>query len=120
MKIIFLLTFIIACSHPPITTQKSASDPWHGTFIHQSGKATLVLNHFDKEAVSIDIFEGSQTKPQGFFADIKGNVATFKDRIDPQCKLIFQVINEGIIFSDQCHGTGDIDGLYKRKESNNP
>ncbi len=120
MKLLLLSIFTVACSHPLIPPQKQVSDPWHGTFLHPSGKVTIVLNHFEKEAISIDILDKSQMRPQGFFAYIKDSIATFKDRTDPQCKLIFQAVNEGIIFTDQCHGTGDNDGLYKRVESNKP
>lgn len=80
----------------------------------------MVLNHFERESVAIDILEDSSPRPQGFFANIKGNIAIFKDRTDSKCKLIFQAVNEGIIFTDQCHGTGESDGLYKRIEGTKP
>jgi hypothetical protein len=116
--ILIVLTLFSACRSYQVT--RPLIDPWHGTFIHQSGKSTMVLNHFDKEAVAIDILEDSQARPQGFFANIKGNIATFKDRTDSKCKLIFQAVNEGIIFTDQCHGTGESDGLYKRTVGSRP
>jgi hypothetical protein len=120
MKIFILLVFILFSSCRSYQIAKTVVDPWHGTFLHQSGKSTLVLNHFDKEVVEIDLLEDSQTRPIGFFGNIKGNIAIFKDRTDSQCKLIFQAVNEGIIFTDQCHGTGESDGLYKRTQGSKP
>lgn len=115
MKIFFLfvITFVSSCrSHNEV---KHPVDPWHGTYLHSSGKFILLLNHFDKEAVAVDIIEQGKKKSQAsFFADIKDDTAIFKDRTDPDCKLTLQIKDKGINLIDQCHGTGDIDGLYMR------
>jgi hypothetical protein len=115
MKIfsLIILLFFFSCRshHDP----KLPIDPWHGTYLHSSGKFTLALNHFDKEAVSVDIIEQGNKDLQGsFFADIKDGAAIFKDRTDPDCKIILQIKDDRINLTDLCHGTGDIDGLYMR------
>jgi len=116
---ISLLVIISSCrSHHEIKTEV---DPWHGTYLHPSGKFILILNHFDTEAVAGDVFEKNQKDSRNsFFADIKGNTAIFKDRTDPGCKLILQAISGEIHLSDQCHGTSEIDGVYKRTGNYKP
>lgn len=76
----------------------------------------MFLDHFSAEAVSVDIFYTSQpNKFAGrFFADIQDDEATFKDRTDTNCRITLKSTNAGMVILDQCHGTGKIDGLYKR------
>jgi len=67
------------------------------------------------ESVAVDVIEKGQKKPHSmFFADIKADMATFQDKTEPSCRLILKSTEKGIIFSDECNGTGEIDGLYKR------
>jgi hypothetical protein len=115
MKIFILLVLILFSACKSHQATEAVIDPWHGTFLHTSGEFTLVLNHFDKEAVAIDIFEkGKKDSRNSFFGDIKGSSVLVKDRTDPNCNFIFQTINSGVEISERCHGTGEIDGLYKR------
>lgn len=110
--LIMLILFSACRSHQ---TTKAVIDPWNGTFLHTSGEFTLVLNHFDKEAVAIDIFEkGKKNSRNSFFGEVKGYSVIVKDRTDPDCNFIFQTVNSGVEVSEQCHGTGEIDGVYKR------
>ncbi len=96
-------------SIPPI-------DPWHGHYVHVTGKFNLVLDHFMKESVSVDIFEEGQKRPHSsFFAEFKGtDEAMFQDRREPDCRVFLKNADEGIVVRDQCGGTGEADGLYKR------
>ncbi len=80
----------------------------------------MVLNRFASDAVAVDIIDADMARPQGFFATITGDIAIFRDRTDPGCRLLFQVVQGGIFFTDQCHGTGEVDGLYKRVTKDEP
>jgi len=115
MKIFTLLVLALFFSCRSYQITKTVVDPWHGTFLHTSGEFTLVLNHFGQEIVAIDIFEkGKKDSRNSFFGDIKGSSVLVKDRTDPNCNFIFQAVNSGVEVSERCHGTGEIDGLYKR------
>jgi len=115
MKIFILIVLTLFSACRSYQTTKTVVDPWHGRFLHPSGKFTLILNHFSDEFIAIDIFKEKQKAPvASFFGDIKGSSVLVKDRTDPDCNFILQTANSGIEVSDQCHGTGEIDGLYKR------
>lgn len=115
MKIFILLMMMLFSSCKSNQTTKTVVDPWHGTFLHSSGEFTLSLKHFGEEVVDAEFFAKGKKRPVAFFfADIQGDTAIFKDRTDPRCKLILKIAELGIDVSDQCHGTGEIDGSYKR------
>ena len=115
MKIFILLTLALFSSCRSNQTTKTVVDPWHGKFLHPSGEFTLILNHYSDELIAIDIFKEKQKAPvASFFGDIKGSSVLVKDRTDPHCNFILQAVSSGIEVSDQCHGTGEIDGIYKR------
>lgn len=121
MKIFFLSLLIIISSCRSHYDIKTVVDPWHGNYLHTSGEFTLILNHFDTEAVAGDVFEKNQKDSRNsFFAEIKGNTAIFKDRTDPDCKLTLKAINGEIHLFDQCHGISEIDGVYKRTGNYKP
>lgn len=90
--------------------------------MHFSGKFEMSLDHFSEEAVSVDIYQTSRPdKFTGrFFADIKGDEAVFKDRTDPNCKVLLKNTSEGIIVTDHCGGNNNDTGLYKRTHKGNP
>lgn len=113
IRLVFLLTFISCRSNHPPAPQ---IDPWHGRYMHFSGKFNLVLDHFMKESVSVDIFEQGLKRPHSsFFAEFKGaDEAMFQDRREPDCRVFLKNSDEGIIVRDQCGGTGEANGLYKR------
>lgn len=111
--LIFLFTFISCRSNHTLAPQ---IDPWHGRYMHSSGKFNLVLDHFMKESVSVDIHEQGLKRPHSsFFAEFKGDdEAMFQDRREPDCRVLLKNTNEGIVVRNQCGGTGEADGLYKR------
>lgn len=76
----------------------------------------MSLNHFSEASVAVDIYSVSQPDKftSSFFADIKGDEAIFTDRTNPDCRVIFKNINEGIIVTDLCGGGTNDTGLYTR------
>lgn len=114
-KYILVVLFLVLTSCRSNHTPPAPIDPWHARYQHTSGKFHLILNHFSDEAVAVDILEHAKNTPRNiFFADIKTDMAIFEDRTDPNCRFVLKKTNEGIVLSDQCNGTGEIDGLYKR------
>jgi hypothetical protein len=95
-------------------SNRTPIDPWHARYQHESGKFYLILNHFRDDAVAVDVIEQGQKKPRNmYFAELKADLAIFNDRTDSDCRFILKKTDKGIVISDQCHGTGEIDGLYK-------
>jgi hypothetical protein len=109
-----LLLALTSCRSNHVSTLQI--DPWHGRYMHSSGKFNLILDHFMKESVSVDILEQGLKRPHSsFFAEFKGaDEAMFQDRREPDCRVLLKNTNEGIVVRDQCGGTGEADGLYKR------
>lgn len=109
-----LLLALTSCRSNHISTPPI--DPWHGRYMHSSGKFNLVLDHFMKESVSVDIIEQGQKRPHGsFFAELKGlDEAIFQDLREPDCRVFLKSTDEGIVVMNKCGGTAEADGLYKR------
>lgn len=120
MKTFILLVLGLVASCSSRQTADTNMDPWQGTFLHTETDSRMVLNRFASDAVSVDIIEEDMARPQGFFATITGDTAIFRDRTDPRCRLLFRVVLDGIFFTDQCHGTGEGDGLYRRVTKDEP
>lgn len=111
LVVLFLVFTSCRSNHSPV----APIDPWHARYQHTSGKFYLLLNHFTDDAVSVDVIEQGQKKPRNiFFADIQADTAIFQARNEPNCRYILKNTDKGIVLSDQCNGTGEIDGLYKR------
>lgn len=117
---VFLLIGVVSCSsvksfYNPVAPILS---PWSGQYRHISGKFELRLQQFAEDSLAADIIALPESNPQhvfaSFFAEIKNDVATSRDRTDPDCRLELRLLKEGVEFSDFCHpvGHGDI-GLYR-------
>jgi hypothetical protein len=111
-KYIFVLLLLVFTS---CLSNYAPVDPWHARYQHTSGKFYLLLNHFTDDAVAVDVIEQGQKKPRNiFFAEIKEDMAIFKNRTDPDCRFILKKTDKGFVVSDQCYGgVSEIDGLYK-------
>ncbi len=113
-KYIIFLLLLVFTSCRSNHTPAALIDPWHARYQHTSGKFYLLLNHFTDDAVAVDVIEYGKKKPRNmYFAEVKADLAIFRDRTDSDCRFILKKTDKGIVISEQCHGTGEIDGLYK-------
>ncbi len=100
-----------------------AKDPWNGRYEHVSGKFEMFLDHISNEFVEVNIFElprSNAQRPRGsFVAELKENKAIFQAGRGEKCSVEFQIVDQGIMISDFCNGTGEDVGLYRKMETLN-
>lgn len=116
---IFLFLVAIVCASMPTAskTQNPMKASWNGRYQHVSRAFELLLKKFDVDSVAVDIIrtdpaEKSETVAS-FFAVLKDDVVVFQDRHEPACRMELKKVNDGIVVSDFCGGTGEDVGLYR-------
>jgi hypothetical protein len=101
------------------STLKPVRDPWNEKYIHHSGKYELIFDHFGKNMVEVNTFEvprsATERPRMSFFAEIKENKLVYQAMREPDCRIEFSKIDEGIMVDEHCHGTGEDVGLYRPK-----
>lgn len=120
LLILFLIFAGLGCATKKVAQDKPAKpvDPWHGKYVHETGKYELVFEHFAPEYVTADITDtANNQKTLSIFVTISGRMAIHKDRTDPDCRLEFKVYSDGVLYNDFCHNMTDDIGFYYRSEN---